>query len=302
MSNLEEEFVSKVSVVIPFYSQVQWLEEAVESVLGQDYKELEIIVVNDGSEEDVTSFLSKYGDKIIYERTMNGGPAAARNRGIEMATGEYVAFLDSDDIWVPNKLSIQIAMMRKHAAVWSYSNYVTFGLGKTKKYIMTQNDEAELQKSFIPYIATPSVVIRKDYLDEHRECRFNPALRYGEDSYMWLTISANVPILAIPEELVKVRMRGGNAGKVARVQLRARSELWKCRKQNKELLIDKFEIGMLFVIASELCTFGHWLVSAMTRIVKNEKAVEFFAKVLFVVPWVLFKIERVGCKGCKCNA
>ncbi|MDY5738280.1 MAG: glycosyltransferase family A protein, partial [Candidatus Onthomorpha sp.] len=70
--------MGKVSVIIPFYNGVDWLCEAVQSVLDQTYKNFEIIVVNDGSPEDVTKFLEKYGDKIIYHKQINQGPAAAR--------------------------------------------------------------------------------------------------------------------------------------------------------------------------------------------------------------------------------
>lgn len=285
--------MSKVSVVIPFYEQADWLEEAVESVLQQDYTDIEIIVVNDGSKEDVTRFLDKYGDKIVYEKKENGGPSTARNRGIELATGEYIAFLDSDDIWLPEKLPIQVAMMKKYDAVWSYCNYSTFGVGKVRSYVMTKEQDSVIQRYYAPYIATPCVMVRKDYLDEHTECRFNPALRYGEDSYMWLTINANSAILAIPKDLVRVRIRGGNAARRARVQLQARSNIWKCRKANRELLIDKFEVSSLFVVASELCTFRSRIVVFFSRIVKKESVIELISKVFFLLPWSLFKLDRI---------
>ena len=78
-----------VSVVIPFYSNVQWLFEAVDSVLKQDYVDYEIIVVNDGAEENIRGFLDKYGDKIKYFHKENGGAASARNFGIRNASGEF---------------------------------------------------------------------------------------------------------------------------------------------------------------------------------------------------------------------
>ena len=94
----------KVSVIIPFYSRLDWLYEAIESVLAQTYPIHEIILVNDGSKEDLTEFLDKYGKRIIYLKQENAGPAAARNNGIRRATGDYIAFEDSDDVWMPTKL------------------------------------------------------------------------------------------------------------------------------------------------------------------------------------------------------
>lgn len=86
-----------VSVIIPFHSHIDWLYEAIESVLAQSYPIHEIILVNDGSKENMTEFIAKYGDKIQYVYQENAGPAAARNNGIRHATGDYIAFEDSDD-------------------------------------------------------------------------------------------------------------------------------------------------------------------------------------------------------------
>ena len=112
-----------VSVIIPFYSHLDWLYEAIDSVLAQTYPIHEIILVNDGSKEDMTEFLAQYGDKIIYIYQENAGPAAARNNGIRQATGDYIAFEDSDDIWLPTKLEKQVAFMEETAARWSHVGF-----------------------------------------------------------------------------------------------------------------------------------------------------------------------------------
>ena len=97
-----------ISVIIPFYRHAAWLAQAVDSVLAQTYSPVEILVVNDGSDEDMTLFSQQYAEKIRYFTQPNAGPAAARNRGIAQANGEYVAFLDSDDLWLPDKLTRQM--------------------------------------------------------------------------------------------------------------------------------------------------------------------------------------------------
>lgn len=281
----------EVSVIIPFYTGVEWLKEAVDSVLSQTFGDYEIIVVNDGSPEDDSDFLAQYADKIKYVRKENGGPSTARNAGIEMAAGKYIAFLDSDDRWLPTKLEKQIMHMEEYKTVWSYCGYRTFGAGDSVSYVMTKSVEPVIQRYNTPYIATPCVMVERQYLIDHPEVRFNPDLRYGQDSYFWLMINADNPILAIPDILTEVRIRGGNASKRARVQLQARSNVWKCRKDNKEQLIDKFEITPLYRIASELCVFGDRVVSHFDDKNKPEK-VEKIARVLFVIPWALYKIER----------
>ena len=100
-----------VSVIIPFYSQLNWLYEAIESVLAQTYPIHEIILIDDRSKENLTTILEKYGNKVKYVRQKNEGPATARNNGIRMATGDYIAFEDSDDIWLPTKIEKQVAFM-----------------------------------------------------------------------------------------------------------------------------------------------------------------------------------------------
>jgi len=111
--------MKKVSVIIPFYSNISWLAEAIDSVLDQTFKDFEIIVVNDGSPEDDIVFLEIYQNRIKYFKTENKGPAHARNFGIEVAQAEYLAFLDSDDLWMPTKLAKQIELMDYY---WSWND------------------------------------------------------------------------------------------------------------------------------------------------------------------------------------
>ncbi|HIW50310.1 MAG TPA: glycosyltransferase [Candidatus Blautia intestinavium] len=286
----------EVSVIIPFYARVDWLKEAVDSVLLQNFKDYEIIVVNDGSPENMTEFLAQYSNKIKYIKKENGGPSTARNAGIEIATGKYIAFLDSDDRWLPKKLKTQLEYMKKNDVIWSYCGYRTFGGGESVEYKMTDSDIPIVHRYNTPYIATPCVMIERQYLVDCPNVRFNPDLRYGQDSYFWLMINADNPILAIPDVLVEVRIRGGNASKRARVQIQARSNVWKCRKDNKKQLIDKYNISILFKLASELCVIGDKVISVFEKKYSPE-TVEKVSKVLFVVPWALFKIDRkINCK------
>jgi len=100
----------RVSVVIPTYNRARRIPEAIESVLRQPVSELEVIVVDDGSTDETESVVAKYGSRVRYVRQANAGVGAARNAGIRMATGEFVAFLDSDDRWHDFKLSMQLAV------------------------------------------------------------------------------------------------------------------------------------------------------------------------------------------------
>jgi glycosyltransferase involved in cell wall biosynthesis len=98
-------------VVIPTYNAARYIGMAVESVLDQSFRDVEVIVVDDGSTDDTGAAMSKYGPPVRYLCQENSGVAAARNRGIEESSGRYVAFLDADDTWLPGKLGRQVAAM-----------------------------------------------------------------------------------------------------------------------------------------------------------------------------------------------
>jgi glycosyltransferase involved in cell wall biosynthesis len=100
---------SLISCIVPVFNGENYLAEALESILAQTYRPIEVIVVDDGSTDGTADVAARYGDRIRYVRQNNGGPPTARNLGLSMATGEFVAFLDSDDLWHPEKLERQMA-------------------------------------------------------------------------------------------------------------------------------------------------------------------------------------------------
>lgn len=230
----------KVSVIIPFYSGVDWLEEAVQSVLDQTYSNFEIFVVNDGSNENITSFLAKYGNKIIYILQQNSGPGAARNKGLQLATGKYIAFLDSDDLWKPEKTVNQIDLMERTGAIWSHTNFEYFFNGTTK-YTKCPTIKYRGNLTWLSLVsvivATPTLIIRKDFFDQNPNLRYGEHMRYGQDSLLYLQIGWNYPIEHLNEYVVLVRKRGGQrgvaAGQRARVRIRVRHQIWNFIKTDK---------------------------------------------------------------------
>lgn len=116
-----------MSVIIPNYNGALYLKEAVNSVLEQDYVNKEVIVVDDGSTDNSVELLKEFGSKIILIESKNNGASTARNIGISAAKGEYLAFLDSDDIWVTNKLHLQMEYMRAHELDLVYCHGQEFG-------------------------------------------------------------------------------------------------------------------------------------------------------------------------------
>ena len=109
----------RVSVVLPTYNRGWILEQAVESVLGQDYANFELIVVDDGSTDNTNGLLSRFGDRITVIRQANRGVSAARNAGIRASNGELITLLDSDDTWLPGKVTAQVAFSQTTPMRWS---------------------------------------------------------------------------------------------------------------------------------------------------------------------------------------
>lgn len=120
---MQSEIAPTVSVIVPVYNGERFLAEAIESILAQTYPSYEIIVIDDGSTDRTREIVLSYPEiKYLYQT--NAGTAAARNRGIEMARGEYLAFLDADDLWMPGKLAIQIAAFEADPTLEMVGGYV----------------------------------------------------------------------------------------------------------------------------------------------------------------------------------
>ena len=270
-----------VSVVIPFYNRVDWLCEAVESVLNQTYDNFEIIVVNDGSTEKMDDFLYKYGDKIIYRYKENGGAATARNLALEIATGEYVAFLDSDDIWLPTKTEKQIAFMEDIGAMWSHTGFCHWYPKSNKtKVVNNFNDYGYVyDKIFVSiHIATPSVIVHKNLIQKHPDIIFPVELRKGQDTAFFHSISKHYPLLLLKETLVKVRQHGSNSRAQAIVRFNLNADSYKAIKDNPSVPKGVKRIKYIYFIYSKI--FGK----------KTNKFKEIIAKYFWAIP---FFIERI---------
>lgn len=285
-----------VSVVIPFYRGVEWLCEAVESVLRQTLPVQEIIVVNDGSPEDVSGFLRKYGSSIVYREKANGGPAAARNTGIEIAVGDYVAFLDSDDLWMPDKNEKQLSAMERCGASWSHTGYELFDTESAAYETVRTVSIGDFDGKLFPRmmysnpLATPSVMVRASLLREDRDLRFGEGMRYGQDQYLWMRLALGRPILAIDEPLVKVRMRGKNASLRARAQIKAKALLY---ERLSSFAPDRSaELSSSARFGFRWCAVGEGLLDRFdSGHTARDNVIEWMSRFFYVVPWLLFKFN-----------
>lgn len=202
-----------VSVIIPTYNGERYIEEAILSVLGQTYKDHELIVVDDGSVTDATKKIcERYSGKLTYVRQENKGLAAARNTGIRNSKGRYVAFLDDDDVWLPEKLGKQIGFYEDLKKKGICAGLIYTGVqewGKNGEFLYNHlwksdgyNYKTMLFIDFIGYGGS-SVMISRQVLDDVGY--FDESLQRSEDYDMWLRIAKKYPIYSLDEFLTKYR-------------------------------------------------------------------------------------------------
>lgn len=199
----------KVSVVIPFYNRINLLTKSIESVLKQTHKNLEIILINDGSTEDIDKIIeyTKTDKRIkLINLDENKGPAHARNVGIEKATGEYVAFLDSDDEFLPEKIEEQLTEMSLTQYYVSHTSYIRRNK-RGDKIINVGNLTGTVIPEIIRscQIATPTVMIKTEYLRKNN-FKFREDMRVGEDTCFWLEILRDTKLLGIEEPMTIVNI------------------------------------------------------------------------------------------------
>jgi glycosyltransferase involved in cell wall biosynthesis len=181
-----------ISVVVPTYNSAPSLPKAIESIRIQRWPDLEIIVVDDGSHDDTPAVLKELAADDLHVITQsNRGPGAARNRGIEIARGKWVAFLDADDVWLPGKLHAQMdCLQRDDSLGFCYANSVRRATNGAERIHRPSREVGNIFVDLLlgPQFDLPTIVMRRDCFDEIG--LFDPGLRTGEDWDLWLRLSA----------------------------------------------------------------------------------------------------------------
>jgi glycosyltransferase involved in cell wall biosynthesis len=199
-----------ISVIIPTYNRGWIIKEAIDSVLAQDYVNFELIVVDDGSTDDTHDILNSYQKNFLVLRQNNKGVSAARNRGFAAASGRFIAFLDSDDIWLPQKLSQQVdffqsnpdALICQTEEIWIRNNVRVNPKKRHKK-----PSGMIFEPSLSLCLVSPSAVMIKKNLFEEVGL-FDETLPACEDYDLWLRVSCRHPVHLIDTPLII--KRGGH--------------------------------------------------------------------------------------------
>jgi len=206
----------KVSIIIPAYNRLPMLKEAVDSVLVQDFEDFELIVVDDGSTDGTAQEMERYGGRVkVFRHPENRGVSAARNRGILHARGKYIAFLDSDDLWVKGKLKIQVAFLDDNPQYpLCYADEIWIRKGKRVNPMLKHAKYSGwIFEKCLPLctISPSSAMMRKSLFQ--KVGLFDEALPVCEDYDFWLRVSARFPIFFIGRKLIM--KRGGHSDQLS---------------------------------------------------------------------------------------
>jgi len=219
MTDSERQDLYSVSVVIPAYNSEKFVARAVNSVLSQTRRADEIIVVDDGSTDSTAAEVSKFGPKIRFVQQENAGASAARNAGVEAATSEWIAFLDADDEWLPEKLQLQIEhLMRNPDLVWTTANFYrclcnenriapNFKPKLAEKALASKEYFEDFFQTSLPHTCawTGTMVIKKDILKNAGLFRVGQLM--ANDLDMWFRIAYRRPVIGfIPKPLAIYHM------------------------------------------------------------------------------------------------
>jgi glycosyltransferase involved in cell wall biosynthesis len=206
----------EVSVIIPAYNRGWIIKEAIDSVLAQTFDGYELIVVDDGSDDNTAEILDSYGSKIRIIRQENQGVSAARNHGIISSSTRFIAFLDSDDLWLPEKLDRQVSFFRNNPdAMICQTQEIWIRNGKR---VNPRKHHKKLsgmifEPSLNLCLVSPSAVMFKRRLVEMVGF-FDESLPACEDYDLWLRVSLTYPIYLMDETLII--KRGGHSDQLSR--------------------------------------------------------------------------------------
>jgi len=219
-----------VSIIIPTYNCETYIAETLDSVVGQTFKDLEIIVIDDGSTDRTREIASSYGVAVRLVTQANSGVCKARNRGIREAAGRYLCLMDHDDYWFPDKLALQLEAMDHHPETGLvYSTFSWWfadanGMFPNPEFYTTERPPEGIDEEFSGWIyhlllldcwvLTSAALIRAEVFEK---CGlFDESLPYSEDWDLWLRISREYPFVKLKKSLTLYRQHAYQGNLVTR--------------------------------------------------------------------------------------
>lgn len=202
----------KVSVIMPVYNAEAYVASAIDSILKQTFTDFEFIILNDGSTDNTKSIVSKFTDKRIkfIDRSENLGIVETLNRGLDLAAGEYIARMDSDDIAMPNRFEEQVKYLDEHQDVGALgTSYIQFGENIPEQTIIKKPHITYLDTILGCPVVHPSVMIRKSVLNKFN-LRYRPEYKHAEDYDLWARLIRYSRIDNLTDVLLKYRYHKSN--------------------------------------------------------------------------------------------
>jgi glycosyltransferase involved in cell wall biosynthesis len=208
----------KISVVMPAYNAEKYIGEAIESILNQTFSDFEFIIIDDGSSDGTVEVVKSYTDPRIrfYQNEHNMGVAATLNRGLDLATGEYIARMDSDDISLPGRFEKQVAYLDGHLEVVVLgTSYIAFGdlLEDSKFQCEANAKKARVELLFSPCVAHPTVMMRRNILMKYH-VKYRVEYEGTEDYALWWDLSQYGEVLSLTEPLFRYRVHANQASQI----------------------------------------------------------------------------------------
>ena len=236
--------MKRVSVIIPVYNSSKHIKECIESVINQTYKNIEIIVVDDASYDNSFEIIKNINDSRIkiLELKQNIGVARARNKGIEIAVGDYICFLDSDDYWVLDKLEKQVEFIEKNHYIFIYSGYEFFKNNKTHiaHVPLSINYNQALKNTTI---FTSTVMFNMQYLK--KEYIYMPNVESEDTATWWQVLKKEITGYGIDEPLAIYRV---GEKSLSSNKIKALKRTWNLYKREDISHIKKIYCFIFYII------------------------------------------------------
>ena len=230
-----------ISVIIPTYNRAHLIKRSVDSVLNQTYKNLELIIVDDGSTDNTKEIIDSINDnRIVYVKQENQGACAARNKGIDLAKGKYIAFQDSDDTWILNKLETQINALKKNNADVVCSKMFVYG-NLLRKKIPKNIKEGFLKKDTLPLgVSNGALLGKREVFSENK---FDTTLPRLQDFEIALRIKEKYSIYFMDEALINYYIQKDSISSNNEILLKA----WKMVINNNKNFITQYSSSSEFI-------------------------------------------------------
>jgi glycosyltransferase involved in cell wall biosynthesis len=296
-------FSLKVSIIVPTYNRAHLVTETINSILAQTFKDFELIVVDNESTDNTEEVIKSYTDgRIKYFRHQNNGLVAVnRNYGISKANGEYIAFCDDDDLWMPEKLERQVKLLdlNKELGLVYSDSYIMDENGNLERYTLLSSSklfrgnvfDKLFQSDFIPML---TVMIRREALS--KVGTFDPKYIIAQDYDLWLRIAEHYPIDFTEEPLAKYRIHGGSVIRNRELAINEDlqlTEYWLGKKANLERGFRGKVKQRQAILNSSLMLYYFRNGEKRKAISKSMNLIRLFPYSLVLVPVVIAKLSRV---------